>query len=120
MGAATEPERQGDITADISAACQGTVQQQTRWLSMLVREIATSMQHTYVERWQHRVFVMQQAWEPFPCWEQSGGRRHSLCTPGGLQVPILCLRHGDSIHSAYESTVVNELLEVRQQLPTSV
>jgi hypothetical protein len=30
-----------------------------------------------------------------------------------LQVPILCLRHGDSIHSAYESTVVNELLEVR-------
>jgi hypothetical protein len=28
------------------------------------------------------------------------------------QVPILCLRHGDSIHSAYESTVVNELLEV--------
>lgn len=30
--------------------------------------------------------------------------------PNG-KVPILCLRHGDSIHSAYESTVVNELLE---------
>ena len=36
-----------------------------------------------------------------------------------VQVPILCLRHGDSIHSAYESTVVNELLEVRGSLCSS-
>ncbi len=28
------------------------------------------------------------------------------------QVPILCLRRGDTIHSAFESTVCNELLEV--------
>ncbi len=32
--------------------------------------------------------------------------------PSHVQVPILCLRHGDTIHSAFESLVVNELLEV--------
>jgi glutathione S-transferase len=36
--------------------------------------------------------------------------------PGG-KVPILCLRHGDTIHSAYESTVCNELLEDLQPAP---
>ena len=47
----------------------------------------------------------------YPVWEPLPSRWRFLCV---RQVPILCLRHGDSIHSAYESTVVNELLEVRQ------